>query len=164
MRPSDRFLVNLLGLGLAASLLLTACGGSPSPAAALSNPSGTGSYASATPVDPEAGVSLTLDAEHDSSVMVPPSGGTRTAEGPDGTRYRLTIPNGALLVDTEITMTPVSSIADFPFSGGRGGALIARNWSISGGELFATLEWDPSDAGLGVTGSGTFKLFHRPGQ
>ena len=44
-----------------------------------------------------------------------------------------------------------------------GGAFIARNWTISGGELFATLEWDHSDARLGVTETGTFKLFHRPG-
>ncbi|MCJ7676977.1 MAG: hypothetical protein MUO35_04580, partial [Anaerolineales bacterium] len=45
-----------------------------------------------------------------------------------------------------------------------GGAFIARNWSISGGELFATLEWNRSDAGLGVLETGTFKLYHHPGQ
>lgn len=164
MRADPGFLNNLLGLGVAASLLVTACGGSPSPAAAPSNAAGTGSDASATPVDPEGGVSLTLDAAHAASAIVPPSGGTLTAEGSDGTRYTLTIPDGASLVDTEITMTPVSNIADFPFSGGLGGALIARNWSISGGELFATLEWDHSEAGLGVTETGTFRFFHRPGQ
>ena len=76
-----------------------------------------------TPADPEGGVSLTLDTPKASSAVVPPSGGTLTAEGSDGTRYTLTIPEGALLVDTEITMTPVSSIADFPFSGGLGGAV-----------------------------------------
>jgi len=68
-------------------------------------------------------MSLTLDPTHASSAVVPPSGGTLTAEGSDGTRYALDIPEGALLVDTEITMTPVSSIDDFPFSGGLGGAV-----------------------------------------
>jgi hypothetical protein len=55
--------------------------------------------------------------------VVPPSGGSLTAEGSDGTRYTLDIPEGALLVDTEITMTPVSSIEDFPFVAGLGGAV-----------------------------------------
>lgn len=46
----------------------------------------------------------------------------------------------------------------------QGGALIARNWKIAGGELFATLEWEKFDAELGLTELGTFELFHRPGQ
>jgi len=46
----------------------------------------------------------------------------------------------------------------------QGGAFIARGWSIKGGELFATLEWEKVDAELGLTELGTFELYHRPGQ
>lgn len=46
----------------------------------------------------------------------------------------------------------------------QGGALIARNWRIAGGELFATLECEKVDAELGLTELGTFQLYHRPGQ
>jgi hypothetical protein len=46
----------------------------------------------------------------------------------------------------------------------QGGAFIARNWRIVGGELFATLEWEKVDAELGLTELGTFELYHRPGQ
>ena len=38
-------------------------------------------------------------------------GGTLQATGADGTVYSLTIPSGALLVETAITMTPIVSIS-----------------------------------------------------
>ena len=123
MPSHARFVRSVSGAAVTASLLLAACGGSPQTTAQTSTAVAPGSNASVTPADPEGGVSLTLDTPKASSAVVPPSGGTLTAEGSDGTRYTLTIPEGALLVDTEITMTPVSSIADFPFSGGLGGAV-----------------------------------------
>lgn len=99
-----------------ASLLATACGGGAAPAP------------SEDPV-PEPGISpqaeLTVDLEPGQAVssVVPATGGELTTVGSDGTRYTLTIPEGALLTDTYITMTPIASIADFPFSGGLGGAV-----------------------------------------
>jgi hypothetical protein len=42
------------------------------------------------------------------------------------------------------------------------GGFIAEEWGILGGELFAKMEWIRSDAGLGITEAGTFKLYHRP--
>jgi hypothetical protein len=46
-----------------------------------------------------------------------------TVAGSDGTRYTLTIPARALVMDTEISMTPIAAIPDLPFSGGLGGAV-----------------------------------------
>jgi len=117
------FLWTSLGIALVASLILTACGGSPEPGVLPSTSGATGSEASGTQVDPEGGVSMTLDASQASHAVIPTTGGILKAEGSDGTRYTLDIPEGALLVDTEITMTPVSAIEDFPFSGGLGGAV-----------------------------------------
>ncbi len=50
--------------------------------------------------------------------VVPRSGGSLTATGPDGTSYRLSIPGTALVTDTELSMTPISSIATSSESGG----------------------------------------------
>ena len=43
--------------------------------------------------------------------VIPRSGGTVAATGPDGTSYSLTISATALLTDVEITMTPISSVS-----------------------------------------------------
>lgn len=46
-----------------------------------------------------------------------------------------------------------------------GGAFVATEWEILGGEYFAKKEWIKADSdGLGLTEAGTFKLYHRPGQ
>lgn len=50
-------------------------------------------------------------------------GGTLQATGADGTQYELTLPADALLGQQEITMTPISSIADLPLSQGLMGAV-----------------------------------------
>src|SRR5262249_20805324 len=72
---------------------------------------------------PGSGVVITTDAARAATKTFPPGGGPLTATGADGTVYSLTIPSGALLVETAITMTPIVS--------------------ISGGDL-------PSDSVLGV--------------
>jgi hypothetical protein len=41
-----------------------------------------------------------------------------TVTAGDGTRFTLVVPQGALLSEIEITMTPVSHVGEFPFSGG----------------------------------------------
>ena len=68
-------------------------------------------------------VSAQSDSAHTATVIVPITGGTVTATGADGSVFTLDIPGDALLTPTEITMTPVSSIADLPLGGGLGAAV-----------------------------------------
>jgi hypothetical protein len=68
-------------------------------------------------------VSLVLEPGAASTARVPLTGGTITATGEDGTRFTLVIPDGALLEETEITVTPVRTIVGLPFSRGLGGAV-----------------------------------------
>jgi hypothetical protein len=63
-------------------------------------------------------VALSRDSSHRVRAAVPVGGGTITAMGSDGSRFTLTIPPNALPSDTPVTVTPVSSIAGLPLSGG----------------------------------------------
>src|SRR3954471_11537968 len=102
-------------LALLASFSIGCGGGDTSP----SGPTGAGD----TPSDPvlqtphPANVSVTLDASHGTSARIPTSGGTLQATGADGTVFTLTIPAGALLVDTTITMTPLADASGLNISG-----------------------------------------------
>lgn len=61
-----------------------------------------------------------VSAEEDaraSSVIVSPAGDAVTATATGGIIYSLTIPAGAVDADTAITVTPVTAIANLPFSG-----------------------------------------------
>ena len=51
-------------------------------------------------------------------VITAASGGTLSATGADGTRYRLSIPEGALLSDAMITLVPIASLKGLPLKGG----------------------------------------------
>src|SRR3989337_1788198 len=55
-----------------------------------------------------------LDSSHASSAAMSASGGTVEATGADGTHYTLSIPEGALALEHEITLTPVRAVADLP--------------------------------------------------
>jgi hypothetical protein len=68
-------------------------------------------------------VSLELDTGHTASATIGSTGGSLSATAESGTRFTLTIPAKALLDDERVTMTPVSSIGGFPFSGGLIGAV-----------------------------------------
>ena len=71
--------------------------------------------ASAKPVTLE----TTLDtAGAVAKVISAATGGTLSATGSDGTRYRLSIPGGALLSDETITLVPIASLKGLPLSGG----------------------------------------------
>jgi len=61
-------------------------------------------------------VQVTLDSEHSVTQAIGPDGGTLGATAQDGTQYTLTIPAGALLNDTDITMTPVKGMDNIPLS------------------------------------------------
>src|SRR6185503_9115557 len=67
----------------------------------------------ATPVD----VQVILDTAQLAEAMVPVEGGSVSATGSDGTVYRLDIPAGALLHETMINLTPVTSLTGMPFGG-----------------------------------------------
>ncbi len=52
------------------------------------------------------------------SASIGEAGGTLTATGPDGTRYRFEVPAGALVSEQTITMTPLAAVTNLPLSGG----------------------------------------------
>src|SRR5207237_10607988 len=64
---------------------------------------------------------------------LPLEGGTLSATGADGTAYSLTIPPGALLLETMITMTPIVSVSggDMP-----GGSVLGVDLKPSGLRLY----------------------------
>jgi hypothetical protein len=78
-----------------------------------------------------------LDTSRQSATVIGPDGGTVSASGVDGSRYHLQIPPGALDQEREITLTPVTSIANLPLSGG----------------LRAAAHFEPSGLQLGIPGS-----------
>ena len=59
--------------------------------------------------------SLTLESNAMVEALIPTAGGSLSVQGEDGTNYKLEIPSDALLVDTTIRMTPVSSLSGLPF-------------------------------------------------
>jgi hypothetical protein len=89
-------------------------------------------------------VSLTLDTANAVTQVIPLDGGVITATGADGTRYTLSIPEGALPGDVEISMTPVSAVADLPFSGGLGGAVLLEPSGLTFDD-FVTLQIEPAN-------------------
>lgn len=67
------------------------------------------------PVD----VAVMLESSGTVQALIPIEGGSITATGADGTTYSLEIPSDALLKETLIGLTPVSSIAEMPFGSGQ---------------------------------------------
>jgi hypothetical protein len=76
------------------------------------------------PADALGPLSITpaLDTGRAVSVVITAGGGTLTATAANGAIFMLTIPAGAIPDQETITMTPVASIPDLPFSGGLAGA------------------------------------------
>jgi hypothetical protein len=71
-------------------------------------------------------VTVALDETTSTESVVLSAGGTVIAEGSDGTKYTLVIPENALLSDQEVRMTPVASIDGLPLSGGLVAAIELR--------------------------------------
>jgi len=69
-----------------------------------------------TPADPIE-VAVVLDTDKTVEAVIPVEGGTVSATGADGTIYTLEIPSDALLNETTISLTPVTSVSDMPFGG-----------------------------------------------
>lgn len=133
---------------LVAAGLLTACGG---PA-----PGGGGGPRDTVPIPPPMPLDVAVDEDEERSATakVPIGGGSLSVTGADGAVYTLTVPAGALLEDTTITMTPLASVAGAPLAGVPHGVALEPN----GLRLYApaTLEVaPPAGAGRHVVGFGT---------
>src|SRR5437016_2009958 len=78
-------------------------------------------------------VVITVDEARAATRTLPLEGGTLSATGADGTAYSLTIPPGALLLETMITMTPIVSVSggDMP-----GGSVLGVDLKPSGLRLY----------------------------
>ncbi|HET7443161.1 MAG TPA: hypothetical protein VFJ57_00740 [Solirubrobacterales bacterium] len=68
----------------------------------------------ANPLDVEAHT----DPSRRATATIDTWGGTLETTGADGTHYKLTVPEGALLSPEQISMTPIAAVDDLPFAGG----------------------------------------------
>ncbi|WP_027892518.1 hypothetical protein [Calidithermus chliarophilus] len=68
-------------------------------------------------------VGIELDSGRAASATIPAAGGSLEATAADGTRFTLTVPEGALLSAQAITMTPIAKVNGLPLSGGYVGAV-----------------------------------------
>jgi hypothetical protein len=91
---------------------------------------------------------VVTDVARAASKTFPLDGGTLTATAADGTVYSLTIPQGALLAETAITMTPIVSISsgDLP-----AGSLLGVDLQPSGLRLYQFAELSIAPPQLGPT-------------
>ena len=92
------------------------------PISAAPEPTPLGSSPTPEPVPLRAAnpLQLNLSLEPNSTVAqeIGPAGGTLSVSSADGTRYTLTVPEGALLSSLDISMTPVDSAEGIPFESG----------------------------------------------
>ena len=134
---------------LATALLSVACSGatpltsSAAPDVASSSQIGSPSgilEVAADPID----VAVVLDTDRRVEALIPVEGGSVSATGADGTVYTLEVPSDALLNETVIGLTPVTSIAGMPF----GDQSYAVQFSPEGLFLynFAVLTIEPTEA------------------
>ncbi len=117
----------LFSAALAFILLLSACAG-PSLKQAADQPirptGAAPTQAAANPVSspPKTGqpvrVKPDLDTADQVYALVPEKGGEISLTLANGLAFTLTIPEGALLSDQEVTMTPIRSLEGMPYSGG----------------------------------------------
>lgn len=89
-------------------------------------------------------VKAVLDSARAVTKTIPPSGGVIVATGADGDRYTLTLPDGALLVTTTVTLTPVQSLGALPSGAFVAGVQIAPD--MHGLWRAATLRIEPAPA------------------
>ena len=80
------------------------------------------SSSSAVPVDLDSpadpvNVVVELNEDETTSSVISPEGGELALVGADGSVYRLEVPAGALLADTEVSMTVIGSLAGGPVEG-----------------------------------------------
>ena len=67
-----------------------------------------------SPTEPPIDLAVTPESGNTVTALIPAAGGELAATGADGTVYTLTIPDKALMTDTEISMTPVAAMKGLP--------------------------------------------------
>jgi len=123
MRDVRRSLATAMtgGLLLVPLVGTASLGASPVPSgpatAELGNPAFPDSPAIFAPTRPPIDLTVTLDPGTAVSAAIPIDGGDIEATGADGTVYHLSIPDDALVEETEIQMTPVASLDGLPTGG-----------------------------------------------
>ena len=123
MRDIRRSLATAMtgGLLLVPLVGTASLGASPVPSgpatAELGNPAFPDSPAIFAPTRPPIDLTVTLDPGAAVSAVIPVDGGDIEATGADGTVYHLSIPDDALVEETEIQMTPVASLDGLPTGG-----------------------------------------------
>ena len=90
-------------------------------------------------------VTTTVDQGRAVSAMIGPAGGSLTATGADGSRYVLEVPADALVVETEITMTPIESMDGLPLEDGLAAGVQLEPEGVSFYD-FVTLTIEPAQA------------------
>jgi hypothetical protein len=95
-------------------VLLTACGGG-GPGTPGGDEPPTISIPEPNPLE----VRVTLDESRSVARSVPVTGGALSLTDERGATYTLTLPENALLEETEVVMTPIAGLEDSPISGGR---------------------------------------------
>ncbi|MBM2843554.1 MAG: hypothetical protein HW404_1391 [Anaerolineales bacterium] len=83
-----------------------------------------------------------LDPSGASHALISAAGGTIEATGPDGTRFMLSVPEGALPLAVEISLTPLRQITDLPLDD-LGGAVVIGPVDLQFHEI-ATLTIEPA--------------------
>ena len=83
-----------------------------------------------------------------SALISAEAGGSLEAVGSDGTLYRLDLPSGAFLEDTDVSMRPIASVGGAPMSGGLIGGVELEPSGVSL-VVPATLRVTPPDAPSG---------------
>ncbi len=117
------------------------------------------------PVDdetlPPLNVKLHLDEHASASALVTREGGVLETTDAKGAHYQLTIPENALAHPTEITLTPVTDIEDFPFSGG---LKAAAHFEPQGLVLFAPAILEITHADHPEPGTAAGFAYHAKGE
>lgn len=89
---------------IGALLFVAACSSTQAPSAPGGGGGGSGSGSGPIPM------SFTPDTAHASHASIDAAGGTITATGADGTTYTLTVPAGALVIATDLSLTPLKDV------------------------------------------------------
>jgi hypothetical protein len=107
----------------AAASPASSAGPGVNPASATGSAASPGAYpfpdpaAVFSPTEPPIDLAVTPETGNTVTALIPAAGGALSATGADGTVYTLTIPDKALVADTEISMTPVSAVKGLPTGG-----------------------------------------------
>ena len=87
--------------------LLSACGGG-----------GEDTPSTTTTTPPATAIKTTIDEKSRVTAVIPPTGGTITTTGQDGTKYTLTFPAGSTAIEIQVSLAPILSVTGTVFDSG----------------------------------------------